>query len=47
MFNMLIYSKRERNDKATDINSMGQGVLKYTILRVTEAGIHNVLYGTP
>lgn len=47
MFNTLIYSKRDRNYKVTDINSMGQGVLKYTILRVTEARTHNVLYGTP
>lgn len=47
MFNTLIYSKRKRNNKVTDINSVGQGVLKYSILRVTEARIHNVLYGTP
>lgn len=46
MFNMLIYSKRERSNKVTDINTiMDQGFSN--ILRGIKAGIHNVHYGTP
>lgn len=45
MLNMLIYSKRERSNKVTDINTMDRGLSN--ILRGIKAGIHNVHYGTP